>query len=82
MYGDHSLLVTTKGTFHTRVWEHRIAGGAMHVIEPAQEPLIEFKCRPGEEVQMRVSSVPDSQDLAIVICTADGRVFTISVVAE
>jgi hypothetical protein len=82
MYGDHSLLVTTKGTRHTRVWEHRIAGGAMHVIEPAEKPLIEFKCRQGEEVQMRVVSVPDSEDLVIIICLADGRVFTVSVVAQ
>jgi hypothetical protein len=82
MYGDHSLLVTTKGTLHTRIWEYRIAGGAMYVIEPAQEPLIDFKCRPGEEVQMRVVSVLDSQDLVIVICLADGRVFMVNVAAQ
>jgi hypothetical protein len=54
----------------------------MHVIEPAEKPLIEFKCRQGEEVQMRVVSVPDSEDLVIIICLADGRVFTVSVVAQ
>lgn len=82
MYGDHSLLVVEKGFMHTRIWEHQIIGGGMHFIDVSKEPIVQMKYIIKKDTQIRVVSVPDSEDLMIVLCTLAGTVIMIPFVAE
>ncbi|KAF1963308.1 kinase-like protein [Byssothecium circinans] len=83
MYGDHSLLVAEKGFRHTRIREHRIVGGSMHVIEEnkSKAPVVVLGTSLDKGTQMRVVHSPHSEDLEIVVCGADGKVYVVPVIA-
>ncbi|CAO2655109.1 Nn.00g101730.m01.CDS01 [Neocucurbitaria sp. VM-36] len=83
MYGDHSLLVAEEGYLHTRIREHRIIGGANHVIEKAaKKPIVEWRFSGGKITEMRAVSVPETNDLVIVLCTLENKVVFIPFMAK
>ncbi|KAF1846866.1 kinase-like protein [Cucurbitaria berberidis CBS 394.84] len=83
VYGDHSLLVVEKGILHTRIREHRIVGGANHIIEAAaKRPMVEWNFSAGKITQMRVVHVPDTDDLMIILCTLENKVVLIPIIAR
>jgi hypothetical protein len=80
MYGDHSLFILEKGYIHTRLWEHRIVGGATHIIERAAKlPVAEWKSFAAKTQAIRVIPQPGTNDVAVVLCTLDGKVMVLPV---
>lgn len=80
MYGDHSLFIVEKGYLHTRLWEHRIVSDSTHIIKRgARKPVAEWNLFTGTVKALRVRPWPDSNNLAIVMCTSDGQVMVIPV---
>ncbi|EAT82302.1 hypothetical protein SNOG_09967 [Parastagonospora nodorum SN15] len=80
MYGDRSLFIVEKGTLHTRLWKHRVVGDSNLAIERgAKKPFAKWPSFSGTVKAIRVRPWPDSNDLAIVMCTSHGQVMAIPV---
>ena len=83
MYGDHSLLVAEEGSFHTSIREHRIVGGANHIIEnAAKRPIVRWLFSAAKISQMRVVQTPETNDLVLIICTHKNKVVFIPFMAK
>ena len=83
VYGDHSLLTVEKGNFHTRIWEHRIQGEAIHTIEKSSKDcLVELSGRTKRDIQIKASRLAGSDNIVIILCTIEAKVVFIPIVAK
>ena len=75
------MLIAKKGMFHRRIFEYRVFDIEENGIEDTtKEAFIEWTCM-DTLTQMRTVSVPDSEDLVIILCTDGNKIIFIPIKA-